>query len=184
MKSRVLRPALVALAALLLIPLATSGCSEAWKQKMAEQSEQRKRSMQERLLRDRALEYWELVRWQSWDQAATYVEKEADQLAYLRDTTGVGKVHPAMDDVEIRYVFIGTENPDDAEVRVSWTEVVATEARVSERQVTQRWYKNNTRWWIDPAQPLGVDDAPSGDDAPPAGTIDEEPPPDLPTETP
>lgn len=176
--SRRLAPVAALLAALLVVPALSSGCSEAWKERMAEQAEQRKRQMNERILRDRALEYWELVRWQTWAQAATYLEKEEDQLRFLRDTTEAGRVHPAIDDVEIRYVFIGTENPDDAELRISWTEVVPTEARVSERQVTQRWYKSNTRWWIDPDQPLGV-----SDDTPDEAT-DEEPPPDLPTETP
>lgn len=185
MANRSRLPALLGLALLVALPALTSGCSEAWKQKMEEQSEQRKRTVQERILRDRALEFWELVRWQSWSQAATYLEKEEAQLAFLRRHTGAGVTHTAMDDVEIRYVFIGTENTDDAEVRVSWTEVVATEARVGERQVTQRWYKKNTRWWVDPTQPLGVDDAPAGSaEVAPDGTIDEGPPPDLPTETP
>lgn len=170
--------ALVALAAVLVVPLLTSGCSEAWKERMAEEAEQRKRSMSERILRDRALEYWELIRWQSWSQASTYLEQEEDQLAFLRDTTEADRSHPAIDDVEIRYVFIGTSNPDSAELRVSWTEVVPTEARVSDRQVTQRWYKNNGRWWIDPTEPLGVPDESSGE------ALHEEPPPDLPTETP
>ena len=166
--------ALVTLAALLALPLLSSGCTEAWKERMAHEAEQRKRTMAEKILKDRALEYWELVRWQAWSQAATYLEKEDDQLRFLRDTTGAATSHTPIDDVEIRYVFIGTENPDDAEIRVSWTEVIATEARVGERQVTQRWYKHNGRWWVDPGEPMGVLEEAS----------DEEPPSDLPTETP
>jgi hypothetical protein len=166
--------ALAVLAAVLVLPLLSSGCSEAWKDRMAHEAEQRKRTLAEKVLKDRALEYWELVRWGSWAQASTYLEKEKDQLGFLRDTTGADTIHTPIDDVELRYVFIGTENPDDAEIRISWTEVIATEARVGEQQVTQRWYKHNGRWWVDPGEPMGV----------PEEASDEEPPSDLPTETP
>lgn len=175
---RRLRPAACLLVALALSPVPLSGCSEEWKQRISQQAEQRKREMAERLLKDRALEYWELVRWKAWSQAATYLEQERDQLDYLHARTAIGQQDPAIDDVEIRYVFVGTPGLDDAEIRVSWSEVLPVEARVSARQVAQRWYKHHGQWWVDPEQPLGLADSAGSED------VLEEPPPDLPTETP
>jgi hypothetical protein len=164
----------------LLLPASLSGCNKEWREEMAARAEARKRAMTEKQLMERADEYWELVRWRSWSQASAYIQHDEGQLAFLRLNTDPGRTHPSVDDVTVRYVFIGKENPDEAELRVSWTEVDPTRGLVAPMQVTQRWYKDAGRWWVDAGQSLGLPDTPPPSQSP----LDEEPPPDLPTETP
>ncbi len=168
----------VLLTAALLTP--ALACTEAQKEQMAANTEARKRQMAERQLEERANEYWNLMRWQSWDQAATYLEDEEQQLSFLRARTATGTAAPSIRDIEIEYVFVGT-GAEEGEIRLSWTEVAATEARVSDRNATQRWYKHHGKWWVDPEAPLGAAPESAVNDE---SVAEEEPPSDLPTETP
>ena len=59
--------------------LGVSACTEAQKEQAAAAAEQRKRTFAERALKERASEYWNLVRWRTWDNAASYLEDEAEQ---------------------------------------------------------------------------------------------------------
>jgi len=182
--TRIFRNLLLPASLLLASSLALPGCTEAQKEQFETRSAARKRSLAERLLKDRAIEYWELVRWRSWSQAATYFENEEDQLSFLRDATDASD-GPTMDNVEIQYVFIGTKNPHDAEIRIRWTEVSPTQASVVEKSVTQRWYKHHAIWWARPDFPFG-EPLESGDSTTQEGSLEsspmnEEPPPELPT---
>lgn len=166
------------LAAALLVPF--SACTDAEKEQMAAGAEARKRAMAERQLGERAGEYWNLLRWQSWDQAATYIEDEEQQLVFLRARTAAGTTAPTIRDISVDYVFVGGD-AEDGEIRLSWTEVAATEGRVSDRTATQRWYKHYGKWWVDPTATLGKAPESAVNNE---SVADEEPPADLPTEIP
>lgn len=157
----------------------TGGCTDVQKEQAAAAAEQRKRTFAERQLKERASEYWNLVRWRTWDNAASYLEAESEQLEYLRSHTDVGQEEsPAIQDLEVQYVFVGA-GQEEGEIRLTWTEVVANEGRVADKTVTQRWYKHHGKWWVDPEESLGRVEV---------GQLDEseveEPPADILTETP
>ncbi|MCP4868365.1 MAG: hypothetical protein GY898_06580 [Proteobacteria bacterium] len=160
--------------------LGVSACTEAQKEQAAAAAEQRKRTFAERALKERASEYWNLVRWRTWDNAASYLEDEAEQLEYLRGHTDVGADEsPTIQDLEVQYVFVGA-GQEEGEIRITWTEVVAAEGRVADQTVTQRWYKHHGKWWVDPNETLGRKEVGQLDES----AAPEEPPADIPTETP
>lgn len=154
MKTRTELPLVVLLSLLLGAPMLTSGCTEAEKERMAAAAENRRRGEAQRVLKERALEYWEAVRWKNWSMAAIYLEEANDQKRFLQIKTAPDAVHPDMDDVDIAYTFVDPETFESGEVRVTWNHVSATAAQVAEQQETQRWYKANGRWWIDPESSL------------------------------
>jgi hypothetical protein len=146
--------------------LGSSACTEAQKEQMAADSEARKRDMAERQLKERATEYWNLIRWSTWDNASNYLEDEKAQLAFLRLHTAVtGETHSSIQDLEVDYVFVGL-GQEVGEIRMSWTEVLATQGRVSDKTVTQRWYKHNGKWWVDPEETLGREELGQLDESP------------------
>ncbi len=156
-----------ALAAILLsLPLFSTACTDEQKASMAAAADTRRRAEAQRVVKERASEYWDFVRWQDWSQAAIYLQEADDQKRFLQLHTRLDAVHAAMDNVTVAYVFVDPETFETGEVRVTWTEVAATEARVAEQQQTQRWYKDGGRWWIDPEGSL-LETAPPG--ATPAG---------------
>ncbi len=175
---RMTRSLLVALA--LAVLAVAPACTDAQKEQMAANAAKRQRTMAEKQLKERASEYWNLVRWRTWDNAASYLEEDAAQLAFLRRHTDVGVPEgPSLQDLEVQYVFVGT-GAEEGEIRVTWTEVVATEGRVADKTVTQRWYKHHGKWWVDPNETLGRVEVGALDES----AAPEEPPADLPTETP
>ena len=154
MKTRIDLPLAVLAALLLALPALSSGCTEEEKEKMAIAAENRRRGVEQKVLKERALEYWEAVRWQNWSQAAIYLQEAADQKQFMQMNTRAGAVHPAMDDVQVAYVFVDSKTFASGEVRVKWNEVSAIEGRAADDQHTQRWYKDGGRWWVDPEATL------------------------------
>ena len=150
MKTRIDLPLAVLAALLLALPVLSSGCTEEEREKMAIAAENRRRGVEQKVLKDRAVEYWEAVRWQNWSQAAIYLQEADDQKQFLQMKTRPGASHAAMDDVQVAYVFVDPKTFESGEVRVKWNEVSAIEGRVADDQQTQRWYKAGGRWWVDP----------------------------------
>ncbi len=142
------------LAFLTAVPVLTSGCTEEQKEKMAIAAENRRRGEAQRVLKERALEYWEAVRWNNWSQAAIYLQEADDQKRFLQMKTDPDAVHVAMDDVQVAYVFVDPKTFETGEVRVQWNEVAPKEGRVADEQYTQQWYKDSGRWWLDPEATL------------------------------
>jgi len=158
--------------------LGTAACTEAQREAEAAAADQRKRTIAERILKDRATEYWNLVRWNTWDNAASYLEDEKEQLEFLRRHTDVVKEEgPTIQDLEVKYVFVGA-GQDEGEIRLSWSEVIATEGRVADKTVTQRWYKHHGKWWVAPDEVFGREEVGELDESP----APEEPPADIPVE--
>jgi hypothetical protein len=154
MKTRTDLPLVALLAIVLAVPMLYSGCTEEAKARMATASENRRRAESQRVLKERASEYWEYVRWQNWSQAAIYLQEADDQKRYLDLNTRSDTKHAAMDDVTVAYVFVDPGTFESGEVRVNWNEVAATAGAVADRQSTQQWYKANGRWWVDPLETL------------------------------
>ncbi len=154
---------------ILAVGLLAGGCSEVQKEAIKKRSETRQRVMAEKVLSERASLYWDLVRWRKWDDASSFFENAEDRVAFLRKETGA-EVGPTMDDVEFKYVVVSPENPNEGEVRLTWTEVVLTTGAVGSGSATQYWYRKGPLWWVRPPSEQ------------PGGAMDEEPPFDLPTE--
>ncbi len=150
MKTAIDLPLAALLALLMALPVLTTGCTEEQKVKMQTAADTRRRAESQRVVKERALEYWDAVRWQNWSMAAIYFQEAEDQKRYLQMQTRLDAKHPAIDEVEIAYVFVDPETFESGEVRVQWNTVAAKEAKVVEEQHTQRWYKDGGRWWIDP----------------------------------
>jgi hypothetical protein len=101
-------------------------------------------------LRDRAMEYWEAVRWKNWQEASTFFLESQDQVQFLRSHSGADR-GGRIDDIEIKYAFIEPDEGQAAEIRISWNVVIPTQARVEEQLTTQHWVKKFGRWWISSA---------------------------------
>ncbi len=150
-----MRTTALALCVCLAAPAALSmGCTEEAKARFEADETKRKREFQRKQLSERAMEYWNAVRWQNWDDAATYLEEGENQLLYLRDKTREGVQFPTMDDVSIDYVFVDGETFKKAEVRASWTEFRPPQRMAEKKQISQRWYKNHGMWWVAPEEVL------------------------------
>ena len=162
--------------------LAGSGCTEEQKEQQEYRTMERKRAVAEKAVSDRAKLYWDLVRWQDWDRAARLFEQPESQLAFLKTVSSATTTHPTRENINIEFVFVSSDNLEQAELRIAWTEVVAIHGSVQPRVVSQEWYKSQGRWWARPELPFGREQGviPGvGED--PEG-IDESPPEDLPTE--
>jgi hypothetical protein len=101
-------------------------------------------------LRDRAMEYWEAVRWQNWQEASTFFLESQDQVQFLRSHSG-GDHGGRMDEIEIKYAFIEPDEGQAAEIRIGWKVVIPNKAKVEEQLTTQHWIKKFGRWWISSA---------------------------------
>ncbi|MEE2828621.1 MAG: hypothetical protein VX498_05505 [Myxococcota bacterium] len=163
--------------------LATS-CTEPQKEQAEYKASERKRASAEKAVGERAKLYWDLIRWQDWDRAARFFELPDSQLAFLRDVSGPAIQHPKRENIEIKFVFVSSDQPEEAELRIAWTEVVAVRGSVESRLVSQRWYKRQGTWWIRPDLPFGRVQGSLPDVGEDPEGIDEAPPEDLPTESP
>ena len=140
------------LLALSLAPL--TGCTEAEKEKMARQAETRKRNASQKVVQERATEYWEAHKWQDWATAATFFKAADDQFRFLELRSDPSLPMPGIQDLEVQYVFVSGEELNQAEVRVKWVEAKPVEGRVADGGAVQKWYKEEGRWWLDPEDSL------------------------------
>ena len=131
---------------------------------------------------ERAKLYWELVRWQDWDRAARLFELPESQLAFLKTVSSATATHPTRENIKIEFVFVSSDNLEQAELRIAWTEVVAIHGSVQPRVVSQQWYKSQGRWWARPELPFGREQGVVPEPGEDPEGIDEAPPQDLPTE--
>lgn len=129
-------------------------CSEAQKESMAAQAEARRRTMSQKMLEERAQEFWEAVRWQNWTAAAPFLEEPDDQRSYLRSKTDPDARHASMDAIEVKYVFVTGADFNQGEVRIQWNKVDTATGQVGPEEATQSWYKEHGRWWLDPEETL------------------------------
>lgn len=159
-----------------------SACTDAQKEQAEYKAAERKRTSTEKTVRERADLYWELIRWQDWDRAARFFEEPEHQLAFLKQVSSSTAQHPTREDVEVQFVFVSSDDLERAEVRIGWTEVVATRGSVRPRVVSQTWYKSQGIWWARPELPLGREEGVVPDVGEDPEGIDEAPPEDLPTE--
>ncbi len=144
-----LRTALCLLGACLLLP-ATGGCTKEQRDSYASRAKTHKNQVAATQLRDRAMEYWEAMRWQNWQEASTFFLAPEDQVEFLRSHSG-GDRGGRMDEIEIKYAFIEPEEGQAAEIRVAWNVVIPNQAKVEEQMTTQHWIKKFGRWWISSA---------------------------------
>ena len=143
------RATLCLLAACLLLP-AGSGCTKEQREAYASRAKTHKRQTAATQLRDRAMEYWEAVRWQNWQEASTFFLESEDQVEFLRSHSGRDR-GGRMDEIEIKYAFIEPDEGQAAEIRIAWNVVIPNKAKVEEQMTTQHWIKKFGRWWISSA---------------------------------
>lgn len=135
-----------------LVLCALPGCTPEARARMAETARANKRDMAQRQLEERAGDYWNALRWKNWSLAASFLEDEEDQLAFLR--LHAGDEAAAMEDVAVTYAFVNGEELESGEVRVRWNAFQATSGAVAPNEASQRWYKRRMLWWLDPESAL------------------------------
>ena len=84
-----LAPLAILLILALLLPL--SGCTEAAKARFEANQKRMQRKQAERMLEERAREYWGFARWHSFDETAVYFERSEDQLAFAGIWAGLDR---------------------------------------------------------------------------------------------
>jgi len=154
---------------LLLLALAlpaTSGCTQEQREAITSRSKAHKRQLETTQLRDRAMEYWEAVRWGNWQEASNFLLEAGDQKEFLRAHASGGESRATMDQIEIQYAFVDAETGQSAELRIGWNVVVPTLARVEPQVTTQHWLKKHGRWWITSAAGAAEAALPDEDDEP------------------
>ena len=141
----------------LLLPL--SGCTEAAKARFEANQKRMQRKQAERMLEERAREYWGFARWHSFDETAVYFERSEDQLAHLKEGTAKDPVTlPKIDAIEVQFVFVDPETRKTGEVRVRWQQFMPGTSRVEEATASQRWYKRGGQWWLAPESGIPDDE--------------------------
>jgi hypothetical protein len=145
-----MRTLLLTLCLAVATPALSTGCTDEMQAQFDANEKKRKREMQRKVLTERAMDYWNAVRWQNWDEASVFLEESENQLLYLRDKTRDDVKFPTMDDVQIDYIFVDGETFKKAEVRASWTEFKPPNRMAEEKQTSQSWYKNHAFWWVAP----------------------------------
>jgi hypothetical protein len=138
---------LLVLLVALALPTA-SGCTPEARDAIASRSKTHKRQLETTQLRERAMEYWDALRWGNWQEASTFFLDSNDQKEFLRAHASGGESRAKMDQIEIQYAFVDAETGQSAELRIGWNVVVATQARVDPQVTTQYWLKKHGRWWI------------------------------------
>jgi hypothetical protein len=176
------RAFLLALLCLVSAPvLFASGCTEEQKEQNEYKAKERKRASAEKILRERAELYWELIRWKDWERASRFFEKPEHQLRFVRQVASSRASHPTRDNIEVQFVFVDNQALDEAQLRIAWTEVIATAGSVTARVVEQRWYKAQGMWWARSELPFGREVGRVGEPGQDPEGIDEAPPDDLPS---
>lgn len=137
----------------LIVLALLAACTPEAREQMAEQARARKRETSQRMLEERAGDYWNALRWRNWGLAASFFEDEADQLAFLRQHAGE-ETASAMEDIEVRYAFVGGDDLEDGEIRVAWNSIGALGQGVQPHEARQRWYKRGFNWYLDPESEL------------------------------
>jgi len=127
---------------------AISGCTEEQREAFASRAKTHKRQVETTQLRERAMEYWNAVRWGNWQEASTFFLESKEQVGFLRAHAGHGESGARMDEIEIKYAFIDAETGQSAELRITWNTVIPTQAKVEKQATTQHWIKKQGRWWI------------------------------------
>ncbi|HCP47817.1 MAG TPA: hypothetical protein DIU15_17380 [Deltaproteobacteria bacterium] len=165
-----------ALLTALLMSVGGVACTDEAREQAKARAAERKRQAVEKVVRERIEEYWDAVRWSDWQTAATFLAEADDQVSFLRGTSDAEEVSLSIQDVEVQYIFVNPDTFEDAEVRVVWTAVIATQGKVTQDGLTQKWHKDYGRWWVDPGGPLrpGSEvDAPATERPEPGETLDE-----------
>lgn len=135
----------------LTLVVLTGGCTEAGKARFEANQKRFQKKQAEKMLQERAEEYWGFARWYSWDETAVYYERSEDQLDHLREGTARDPAKlPKIDAVEVQFVYVDPETRKTGEVQVRWTEFVPGYSGVAERTTTQSWYKRGGQWWLAP----------------------------------
>jgi hypothetical protein len=169
--------------AVLLTPslLFVGGCTDAQKEQAEYKAKERKRASAEKTVRDRAELYWEMIRWKDWDRASRFFEKPEQQLSFVRQISVDALALPTRDNIEVQFVVVDNEALDEAQTRVSWTEVLTGQGSVRPLVVEQRWYKAQGTWWVRSEHPLGREFGKVGEPGKDPEGLDEAPPLDLPS---
>ncbi|MCO4771091.1 MAG: hypothetical protein KDA24_13735 [Deltaproteobacteria bacterium] len=141
----------------LLVPL--SGCTEAAKARFEANQMKFQRKQAEKMLEERASEYWAFARWHSFDETAAYFEKSEDQRTHLKEGTDMDAAKlPKIDAVEVQFVFVDPDTRRTGEVRVRWQQFMPGTSKVEEATETQRWYRRSGQWWLAPASGIPDDE--------------------------
>ncbi len=152
------------------------GCGKDLREEWQAKATERKARFEEKILRDRAEEYWEAFRWRNWQAAAALIEDSGQRVRFLRERTSLESSYPKIDELSILYIFVDPKTALTGEVRVQWNEVLPTVAHVVPVVQSQSWYRKSGRWWVNfedvpgdlPVVNQPVDGAPQNEPADPA----------------